>query len=265
MQERRQKGPKMEGPENYATALKFFADKVVSEGVFDAPQSEQEKTERKANITKSRALVTKCLGNYLRISKSDPANIIELTNVMSAIKSLPRGVVEKQFSPRLVEQAITLMNEFNPKTTKVYLGAIGKLDLSQCGEAAAMSIDIAIRKSTDMERSNDLLLALRAVSNLPHTRASERAFQTVLDYNNTLEVAADFSALYEMSVLLRQIVDNITTDPYDTMRARKMASYIAKRGTQIARAATESTELSAEQKRGIRARAIIMAENAAEI
>lgn len=234
---RRQKGNDYEGPENYATALKFFTDKT-----FDHPVMDQ------SSMDAARKLVTEGIGNFLRISERDEPNLIEITNILSTIKNLPPDMLDKRLSAGVLTHVLKLMDDFSQRGLNVLIGALGKIDSEQCAEPAAMVLDLALRKGSKMDRSGDMLSALRAVANLPKTTASERTFTTLLDVRNALELSSDLESLREVNKLLRQIVDNVTESKADSLRAKQLAEAVARRAVDlyknVVQASAGDTELA---------------------
>jgi len=234
-QRKQQGGSKFEGPENYATTLKLFSDKT-----FDHPLIGQ------SDRTAARKQIGNVLGNFLRVSENDPANIVEVTNVLAAVKNLPPGLVDKRFTPGILKESLKILDEFSQRGLNVLIGAMGKLDVSECAEPAAMTVDLALRSGAQFERSSDLLMSLRAVANLPHTSASERAFTTLLDVRNVLEVAADLDNLSDTNKLLARIVKNTTESQNDTLRAKGVAEYIARRAMDLYSHMTKSRKYTTD-------------------
>ena len=222
--QRRQKlGNRAEGPENYATALKYFTDKT-----FSFPLVEQ--TDRAS----ARKLVGETIGNFLRISEHDKPNIIEITNLLSSIKNLPPRTVDKRFSAGVLKHALIGMEDFSQEGVNLFIQAISKLDTEECSEVAAMSIDLALRKGAKFERSGDMLAALKAIVSLEtKTTASERAFTTLLDVRNALELSSNLEDLREINKLLHHIVRDKTESKTDTMRAKAVAEYVATRAVDL--------------------------------
>ena len=236
-QRKQQGGSKFEGPENYATMLKLFSDKT-----FDYPLIGQ------SDRAQARKYIGTGLGNFLRVSENDPANIVEVTNILAAIKNLPSGLVDKRFTGGVLKETLIMLDEFSQRGLNVLLGAMSKLDVGEFAEPAAMTVDLALRSGAQFERSSDMLVSLRAVANLPHTKASERAFTTLLDVRSSLEVAADIDSLHETNKLLAKIVRGVTESREDTLRAKGVAEYAARRAmdlySHMAKSrATNSTEL----------------------
>jgi len=221
---RRQKlGNRAEGPENYATALKYFTDKT-----FDYPLIEQ------SDRASAKKLVGETIGNFLRIGERDEPNIIEITNLMSSIKNLPPHTVDKRFSAGILKHVLQGMEDFSQEGVNLFIQTLSKLDTEECSEAAAMSLDLALRKGAKFERSGDMLAALRAIDALDaKTNASERAFTTLLDVRSALEVSSSLDDLRETNKLLHSIVRNKTESPADTLRAKAIAEYVAHRAVDL--------------------------------
>jgi hypothetical protein len=82
--QRRQAGKGKVGPENYATMLKFFADKVQT---FPSTHLDPVLTSTLAN---------RAMDGFVDIAKVDKPNFVEMTNVYVAVRTLPPGA----FAPR---------------------------------------------------------------------------------------------------------------------------------------------------------------------
>jgi hypothetical protein len=216
-QRRRTGGKAFEGPENYATAMKFFADKSR-----ETPLGTTIK-ERKTNI----GLVSDTLAGFERTAERDQPNIVEITNILSAIKTLPKGIVEKKFSPMVLRHSVNILNDFSARGVNVLIGAMGKLNVEECPEEAAMTLDLALRKGVEQERTGDMLAVLRALTNLPRTRASERAVSTFLRVRNSMEIASGLDELEEINARLLMIVDSVTESPVDTQAIKGIANHVA--------------------------------------
>lgn len=221
-QRKAQGGRSFEGPGNYATMVKFFSDKQK-----DLPlESSHEKVQGKKFLREA-------VGNFLRVSERDSPNIIEIINVLSAAKNMPKHMVDKRYSGPLLRHAVAQLDDFSPQSLSVLIGAIGKLDLEECGDAAAMTLDLAFRKGSRSERSSDLLSALRAVSNLPKSTHSARAFTSMLDTRNNLEVASNLDDLEEINRLLLKVIEYSTDEATDTIRAKHIAEFTARRAVEL--------------------------------
>lgn len=217
-------GNQFEGPENYATSLKLFADKVVVRG------SDLDKNE----IKQARGLVSQLIGGFDRISSTDSnkpnkPNVIEMTNILAAIKRLPREIFEPWQAPIILRHTLGAMDDFNDRSLKLLINVLGKIDVSECEEEAAMTLDLALRKGSSLERSGDMLATLQAVNNVGKSKAAERAFSTLLDVRSNLEIAVNnLDSMRSINALLKVIVENVTEDPNDTKRAKQIADYVAR-------------------------------------
>lgn len=246
LKSRRSKGGNVfEGPENYATMLKYFTDKTLETPLVDS----------KDKATAKR-LVSEAMGGFLRISEKDTPNIIEITNILSSIKNLPTGVIEKRYTAGILKHTLGAMDEFSQRGINLLIATIPKLDVEECNEVAGMVVDLALRKGAKFERSGDMLSALRAVAHLSHSSASDRAFTTLLDTRNALEVSSDIFALQETNKLLRRIVEYTTESSEDTKRAKETAEYCARRAIMlykdIAKSSTSHDDLREAVERAIR-------------
>ncbi len=236
---RRQGGSKFEGPENYASTIKFFSDKS-RDITFDAKS--------KQNAAR---MTNECMSRFLHVAERDEPNVVEMTNVLSAIKHLPQGVFDKRLSEGILKHTLATLDDFSQEGLNLLMSAAAKLDVSDCGEVAAMTIDLALRKGQRFERSGDMLASLRAVANLPHSSASERAFRSLLDTRSSLEVASSVDDLESTIKLLKQIIETTSEDPTDTVRVKGIANFIAHQAVNIYKqdnssSAASPAELSAK-------------------
>lgn len=186
------------GPENYATALKFFADKYVGLAM-----------EEEVDQCETKKLVGRALSGFLDISKKDAPNFIEMTNVYTTLRVLPEGIVDAKLTRPLIEQSLQSLPEYPNEVIAVMLSSIPKLNLAECGESTAELIDLAVRKSKKFERRDDFRTAIRAVSVLPRGAASDRAVRTVLQYRNNLEQSFDLESADEAMVRIRKLADEV--------------------------------------------------------
>lgn len=216
---RKQQGGKtFEGPENYATTLKYFADKT-----HDIPLGESQKEKRE-----NKALVSAVLSGFENVAQRDEPNIVEITNILSAVKTLPKGIVEPRFTPMILKHTVNMLDEFSARGINVLIGALGKLDVNEYPEEAAMTLDLAFRKGGGQERSRELLTALRALTNLPHSRASERAVESLLNTRHQLELASNLDELEEINRSLLKIVEDVTENRVDTQAIKGIAETVSR-------------------------------------
>ena len=251
---RRKGGSRFEGPENYATALKHFTDKTR-----EIPLEGLDGMER------AHKLVTNAVGNFLRVSERDEPNVVELMNVLVSVRNLPNGLVEKRFSAGILRHVLEGIDDFGDNGANIILGAMAKLDLGDCPEAAAMTADLVLRKGMQMHRSGDMLTALRAVSRLPKSVNSEHAVTTLFDVRNALEVASDIPSMVQMNKMLLTIVTEVTDNPNDTKRAKSTAEFIARRASEILMTETRARNLSAAQLERLKNQVDAIIENAKKI
>lgn len=202
------------GPENYATLLKFTADKIRA-----LPDEEKKEIQFQLSLEP-------CLDGFFEISERDTPNVIEMTNILSAINTFPKGTVSEKYTEKLLRYSLEVLPDFSPRGINVLLNAVAKLDLTNHGEAAAYTVDLALRKGSNFERTTNLQVALRAVAQLPKSCTSEQAFNTLLERRNMLEVAANFTGLLEISNNLLRSVESVTENQADIEEAKKIAEGI---------------------------------------
>lgn len=218
----RMAGSSFEGPENYAAILKFTADKWLDELHENGTQKNRLKRG-----------VNELMGNFLRVGERDTPNIIEITNVPSTIKNLPAEIVDERFSKGILKHTLTSLEDFSPKGLNLLLRAVSKMNLADCPELAAMTVDLAIRKGNEQDRSKDLLGALQAIAHLPKSSASERAFRSLLENRTALEASMDLSELALTNKLLRRIVNKVTESRQDSVEAKNIAEFVARRAVEL--------------------------------
>jgi hypothetical protein len=222
---KRMVGKQFVGPENYATALKFFADKSV-----------QQQFDMKKDGPAVKKLVGQTLGGFLKVAEKDTPNVIEVTNILAAIRHLPPRSVDKSFTEGILKHAVARMNDFDVRTAHNLVGAMTKLDFSECADGAAMVLDLALRRGYGFERTGNLLSALTATSRLTGGVMAERAFHTLLTVRTSLELSADPEELKAINEKLKYIVKNITKNPHDSKEAKELAEFVLQRMSDIAAA-----------------------------
>lgn len=232
---RQQGGSKFEGPENYATTLKLFTDKSI--GADFTPKDKKE----------THALVGECMSRFLTTSERDTPNVVEMTNILSAVKHLPQGSFDKRFSEGILKHTLTTLDDFSQKGLNLLISAVAKLDVSECGEVAAMTVDLALRKGQRSERTGDMLAALRATANLPHSSASERAFRSLLDTRSSLEMASGLDDLETTIKLLKHIISETSESPEDTLRVKGIANFIARKAVETYKQSQTSATATPEE------------------
>jgi hypothetical protein len=121
---------------------------------------------------------------------------------------------------------------------------MSKMDFEDCPEAAAMTVDLVLRKGVQMHRSGDMLTALKAVSRLPKSDNSEHAVTTLFDVRNALEFASDIPSMVQMNKLLLTVVNDVTDNLNDTNRAKTTAEYIARRASEMLASEARSRRLN---------------------
>lgn len=191
------------GPENYATALKFFADKV-------SEQEEVSDIERAA----FRTLTSQALDGFFEVAKTDTPNYIEMTNVYASFVRLPRGTVDARFTKPLVEQSLMALPEYSTKTVRVMMRALAKLDIDHSnddGDAVARLVNLGIRKGGPFERTDDLRDALRTMSLLPRSHAADRAILATISLRQGVEKAARIDDADEIVARIRTIADDVVS------------------------------------------------------
>ncbi len=219
----RNAGQHFVGPENYASSLKFFTDKYVG---MQTEYSDEDRATMKD-------LAKRCIGKFLGIADKIPPNIIEMSNIMASIKRLPSGTFDKQFSEGILRHMTDAINNTDQRGVDLIISTVGKLDVSECGDAASMLVDLALRKGQPIERSAQMNGTLRAIANLPHSSFSERAFHTFLETRNNIETASSLDSLESAVKNLSTIVGEVTKNQADSVTAKQMAENIAMQAVRI--------------------------------
>lgn len=204
------------GPENYATALKFFSNKFL-----EFPSSHLNPAEIKQSAER-------CMDGFLSVTEGERPNFIEMTNVYFAIRALPKGTFDKKYTEDLIGHSLEQMPNYHAQSLALMISSMSRLDLSESGESAATLIDLALRKSTTMERTTDMIHAIRTIANLPPSSAAERTFDTFLELRNNLEQPQDLQGLDIINFALLHIVKNVIQDPELSAKAKSLAEQCAR-------------------------------------
>jgi len=223
------------GPENYATAIKFFANKYE-----EFPSTHLSKTTIKE-------LVDRTMEGFLEVAQKDKPNFVEMTNMYYAMRTLPRGSFDKKFTADILTHSLEQLPTYNSRTLAILLAAVAKLDVSEMGETAATLVDLTMRKGKKFETTSDMRQALRAISNLPQTAAANRTFATFLEVRNNLEEPLDMDGIMETNERLLYIVSNVIDDPDLTLQAKEVAHTSAKRAIQLLQRAQHLGDVTTSQ------------------
>lgn len=199
------------GPENYATAIKFFADKYAA-----FPSNNLD--ERKVHD-----VVSRCMKGFFSISKREEPNFVELTNIFAAIRDLPLDTFDVKFTKPILDKALTHLPTFHNGTLSVLLAATAKMNIEPAPEVAANLVDLTMRKMRSFETTKDMRRALRAVANLERTPAADQAFATFLELRNNLEDPLDLSGLDETAARMLSIVESVIDDPDLAAQAQQVS------------------------------------------
>ncbi len=211
------------GPENYATALKFFADKYSN---LEDPMSDM-------STQDVNRLVGEAVAGFIEVGRKDQPNFVEMTNIYTSLRILPKGSVDQSLTRPLLEYSLSLLPEYPNDTITTLLGALPKLDLKKDGEIAARLVDLSLRKSKKFEKTNDFRIAIRAIEVLPKGEASEQVFRTFLTYRNDLETSLDLDGTDEMVQRLRNIADNVITSPELHFQIKTLSERAARQASEL--------------------------------
>lgn len=205
------------GPENYATALKFYADKYIGASV----TGEQQQVAPDNSDVK--ALMDECLDGFFAIAEKDAPNFVEMTNLYAAIQALPKGVVDERFTEPILAYSLRNMDDYNPAILTLLLNTIAKIDIHEYGDAAAETVDLALRKGKQFETTRDFRIALRALASLPKGPKTDQALRTFFTVRNDLEQALDVEGAEEVVGRLLDIVKFGTEDAELTIMIKETA------------------------------------------
>jgi hypothetical protein len=165
----------------------------------------------------------------------DKPNFIEMTNLYAAIRVLPGGSVDKQYSKAIIAHSLEQLPTYHTDVLSLLVTAIGKLDLTECGDSAATLIDLALRKKVALEKTANMTQTVRAIANLPASAAAERAFATFLEVRNDLEQPQDLEGLDAINHFLLRIVSDVIADPNLSLQAKSLAKLCAGYAMRIVR------------------------------
>lgn len=199
------------GPENYATALKFFSDIYIESGV------------ESINIATAKQYVTECMQGFMHVAQKDAPNFIELTNIHAAINELPTELFDPELVPQLFRHDLEQLPDFHPDVMKVIMRSLSKLDLSQTREVGGDLIFLMLKNGYTFEKSTDFRSVVRAVANLPKSRSAEQALQAFFDHRNDLEEVLDIEGLDEMNARLYHIVESVIDNAELSVLVKNMA------------------------------------------
>lgn len=203
--------PAKVGPENYATAIKLFANKYKE---FPSAHLDKELIKQRVSL---------CLDGFAKVTLDDKPNFVEMTNIYTAVLVLPRGSFDQSHTDMLIKHSLEQLPNYDSRTLSLVVAALSKLDVSETSETAAHLIDLALRKNNPLETTRTYRSALRAIANLPETPAANRAFATFLDVRSKLEGPLDMEGLEEVNYLLLSIVSNVIDDPALCLKAQEIA------------------------------------------
>lgn len=193
-------GPRMVGPENYATAVKFFADKFV---------------EQKDSVTLSNDtidVVQRTYRNFFMSGRKDSVNIVEITNVMSSIAKLPGRIFPKDQIDELNIQILEVMPHFKREILSVMFRALSKIKGGINNPATAEVVSLGLHMQGDLQRSDELVASLDVIGNLGKSDATDDAFRLLMQKRSNLEEATFSYETYEdILTRLEVMVENNLT------------------------------------------------------
>lgn len=228
------------GPENYATTLKFFTDLQSEISGLDNDKIAE--------------LVKKACEGFALISKKDKPNFVEMTNIYTSIRRLPKNIFPADFAPVLVGHSLEQLPTYNRKMVDVMLNALAKISLEECDAQAAILIDLGLRLQNGFETTKEMRSALRAIANLKKSEQAKRAFETFIELRNNLEEPVDMFGAAEVNKLLLNIIKNTVDDKDLTIRAKEIAGACASTAVRLLKeyqSRSEGTEAEARLMEGV--------------
>ena len=225
------------GPENYATALKFFSSKYL--------ELEQPSMIPEVDI---KDLVSECLDGFVDVVQRDEPNFVEMTNIYSSIRVLPQGTIDPRFTKPIIELSLRTLPSYSDEVISTMLASLPKLDLSEHGNEAAQLTNLALRKSKKFEKTHDLRSALRALTVLPDTLASRRALQAFFEHRNDLEKSLDIIGAEEVLDRLRILSTTYHEDPAIVEELKFMGESTARSISLLSKRAILEGGLSKDQE-----------------
>lgn len=233
--DRKKAGPNTVGPENFATSLKYFADKYR-----DFPSQNLDR-----NAVKS--VVARCVDGFTLIANKEKPNFIEMTNIYHAIRVLPLGSFPPEFTRVVVGHSLEILPSYSRDIFPVLFGALSKLQNEEVGNEMATLVDLSMRQYGNFETTTAMRLALRAINNLKESSESNRAFATFLELRNNLEEPMDLDGLDETNGLLLSVANNVIDDPGLTLQTQDMAKSCAGKAVALYKKAEKDDDLSEAQ------------------
>lgn len=232
------------GPENYATAMKEFADKYSS---IESEASDHKDLPTSPNLAEVKELMDESLTGFLSVASRDTPNYVEMTNVYAAIRTLPKGAIDKKFTHDLLMHSVNTMDQFNHKTTKVLLGALPKIDTSAYPLEASSIVNLGLRRGMRFDTTRDVRIAVRAIDSLQKNPQTDAALEMFFELSEGLDQPLDLEGADEVLDRLHRIIDETTEDPALSSRAKKFGYKCMARVDQIARQQMASGTLTQAQ------------------
>lgn len=221
------------GPENYATALKYFSDK------YNAIERSKDEAESDTldlpDVSEMKPLVDEALTGLFAIAKRDTPNYLEMTNVYAAIRSLPRGVIDQKFVKDILIYTVDNLDQYDRSVNNVLLAALAKIDTSQYQLETAAIINLALHRIPQFERTNDLRVAVRAIDSLGKNAQSDAAFERFLELADGFSSPLEIEAVDEVMERFRTILNETVDSPELTAKAQSFAETCMIRANKSAR------------------------------
>lgn len=221
------------GPENYATTLKLFADK------FSAIDNEEDQTTTDAltlpDMKDTKQLVTEALKGFFAVAKRDTPNYVEMTNIFSAIRLLPKGVVDPQFSRDILYYATLNLHEFDTRTTLPLFAALSRIDTSQYPLETSSIVNLAMRRIGQFETTRALRTTVRVLDTLSKNPQTDAAIDEFLNRAEGFDRPLDLEGVDEVMDRLARIVHLRTDDRELSVRSVSFAEKCLRQANRLTR------------------------------
>lgn len=228
------------GPENYATSIKFFADKLV--------ESPDALTEEQKN-TAANSLV-RWFEGYKSVAKKDTPNYVEVTNVAAAIQRIPRDLLPEGLTPVFVKQALEVLPSLTSRSTQAILNAASRLVAQEAPTELSVLVNLGIHMLGQLPDSNALRSGLRAIANLPPSKLANETFGTLLaNSHGMVKSMNDLSRMLEIATTFRRIANHTVQDPALLMLAKQQVEDCAQKAVGLFKSLEASPDSDEQELR----------------
>jgi len=221
------------GPENYATTLKLFSDK------YSLIKRDDEHPDIDSlalpHIEDVKDLTNETLRGFFDVAKRDEPNYLEMTNIYSSIRALPRGVVDPKLTHDILLYTTKNIDQLDYQAARSLLGAIAKIDTSKYPLEASAIVNMVLKQGAEFETTRDLRTTLRAIDSLTKNPQTDAALQSFFDLAEGLQAPLELDGVDEVIDRLSHIMDDLTDDKALSVRAKNFASNCMERANWITR------------------------------